>query len=77
MTDGQRGKATLSTISLHDKAAAQQLNSAAPACTRILIHGVPGPRSQRVDFRSRSVFALFDWGKNRFRMQELEVCFEQ
>jgi len=35
------------------------------------------PRAQRVDFRSRSLFGLFDWGKNRSRMQEFKSRFEQ
>jgi uncharacterized protein (DUF1499 family) len=35
------------------------------------------PQSQRVDFRSRSLFGLFDWGKNRSRMQEFKTRFEQ
>jgi uncharacterized protein (DUF1499 family) len=32
---------------------------------------------QRIDFRSRSLFGLFDWGKNRSRMQEFATRFEQ
>jgi len=35
------------------------------------------PPAQRVDFRSRSLFGLFDWGKNRSRMQEFRTRFEQ
>ena len=35
------------------------------------------PKAQRVDFRSRSLFGLFDWGKNRSRMQEFKLRFEQ
>ncbi len=35
------------------------------------------PQAQRVDFRSRSLFGLFDWGKNRSRMQEFKNRFEQ
>jgi uncharacterized protein (DUF1499 family) len=35
------------------------------------------PRAQRVDFRSRSLFGLFDWGKNRSRMQDFTTRFEQ
>jgi len=35
------------------------------------------PQAQRVDFRSRSLFGLFDWGKNRSRMQEFRTRFEQ
>ena len=34
-------------------------------------------QAQRVDFRSRSLFGLFDWGKNRSRMQEFKIRFEQ
>ena len=32
---------------------------------------------QRIDFRSRSQFGLFDFGKNRSRMQEFATRFEQ
>ncbi len=35
------------------------------------------PQTRRVDFRSRSLFGLFDWGKNRSRMQEFKSRFEQ
>ena len=35
------------------------------------------PQAQRVDFRSRSLFGVFDWGKNRSRMQEFTARFEQ
>lgn len=34
-------------------------------------------QAQRIDFRSRSLFGLFDFGKNRSRMQEFAVRFEQ
>ena len=34
------------------------------------------PQAQRIDFRSRSLFGLFDWGKNRSRMQEFKRRFE-
>ena len=33
--------------------------------------------AQRIDFRSRSLFGLFDWGKNRSRMQEFVSRFDQ
>jgi uncharacterized protein (DUF1499 family) len=35
------------------------------------------PQAKRIDFRSRSLFGLFDWGKNRSRMQEFQRRFEQ
>jgi uncharacterized protein (DUF1499 family) len=35
------------------------------------------PQAQRVDFRSRSLFGLFDFGKNRSRMEEFKVRFEE
>ena len=35
------------------------------------------PEAQRVDFRSRSLFGLFDWGKNSSRMQQFKTRFEQ
>jgi uncharacterized protein (DUF1499 family) len=35
------------------------------------------PQAQRIDFRSRSSFGLFDFGKNRSRMQEFVMRFER
>ena len=32
---------------------------------------------QRIDFRLRSLFGFFDWGKNRSRMREFAVRFER
>ncbi|SBT06392.1 exported hypothetical protein [Candidatus Propionivibrio aalborgensis] len=32
---------------------------------------------QRIEFRSRSLFGFFDWGKNRSRMREFTTRFEQ
>ena len=34
-------------------------------------------QSQSIDFRSRSLFGLFDWGKNHSRMQAFTIRFEQ
>ncbi len=34
-------------------------------------------QAQRIDFRSRSLFGLFDFGKNRSRMQEFATRFAQ
>jgi uncharacterized protein (DUF1499 family) len=34
-------------------------------------------QTQRIDFRSRSLFGLFDFGKNRSRMQEFATRFAQ
>ncbi len=34
-------------------------------------------QAQRIDFRSRSLFGLFDFGKNRSRMQAFATRFEQ
>lgn len=34
-------------------------------------------QAQRIDFRSRSQFGLFDFGKNRSRMEELATRFER
>lgn len=34
------------------------------------------PASQRIDFRSRSLFGLFDLGKNRSRMEEFSKRFQ-
>ena len=33
-------------------------------------------QAQRIDFRSRSLFGLFDFGKNRSRMQDFATRFE-
>lgn len=35
------------------------------------------PISQRIDFRSRSLFGLYDFGKNQSRMQEFVSRFEK
>jgi uncharacterized protein (DUF1499 family) len=35
------------------------------------------PQARRIDFRSRSLFGLYDWGKNRSRMREFATRFEQ
>jgi uncharacterized protein (DUF1499 family) len=34
-------------------------------------------QAQRIDFRSRSLFGLFDFGKNHSRMREFATRFEQ
>jgi uncharacterized protein (DUF1499 family) len=34
-------------------------------------------QAQRIDFRSRSLFGLFDFGKNHSRMQEFATRFQQ
>lgn len=34
-------------------------------------------QAQRIDYRSRSTFGLFDFGKNRSRMAEFSARFEQ
>jgi uncharacterized protein (DUF1499 family) len=34
-------------------------------------------QAQRIDYRSRSLFGLFDFGKNRSRMQAFAARFEQ
>ena len=34
-------------------------------------------QTQRIDFRSRSLVGLFDFGKNRSRMREFSTRFEQ
>jgi uncharacterized protein (DUF1499 family) len=34
-------------------------------------------QAQRIDFRSRSLFGLFDWGKNRSRMQDIAIRFAE
>lgn len=35
------------------------------------------PQAQRIDFRSRSLLGLYDFGKNRSRMREFSRRFEQ
>ena len=35
------------------------------------------PQGRRIDYRSRSSFGLFDFGKNRSRMREFSARFEQ
>ena len=35
------------------------------------------PAGQRIDYRSRSLFGLFDFGKNRSRMREFIARYEQ
>lgn len=35
------------------------------------------PQGKRIDFRSRSLFGLYDFGKNRSRMAEFRVRFDQ
>jgi uncharacterized protein (DUF1499 family) len=35
------------------------------------------PQGGRIDYRSRSLFGLFDWGKNRSRMDEVRERFKQ
>ena len=48
-----------------------------PAGSRDQVDLRLAPRARRVDFRSRSLFGLFDRGRNRSRMQELRGRFEQ
>jgi uncharacterized protein (DUF1499 family) len=48
-----------------------------PAGFRDQVDFLIDPQAQRVDFRSRSLFGLFDWGKNRSRMLEFKSRFEQ
>ncbi len=35
------------------------------------------PQAQRIDFRSRSLLGLYDFGKNRSRMRDFATRFEQ
>ena len=35
------------------------------------------PQARRIDYRSRSLLGLYDFGKNRSRMQDFAVRFEQ
>ena len=49
---------------------------ATPAGFRDQVDFLIDPASQRIDFRSRSLFGLFDLGKNRSRMEEFSKRFQ-
>ena len=48
-----------------------------PAGFRDQVNFKIDPQQRRIEFRSRSLFGLFDFGKNRSRMQEFATRFEQ
>jgi uncharacterized protein (DUF1499 family) len=56
---------------------AMEVTFITPAGFRDQVNFRIDPQAQRIDFRSRSTFGLFDFGKNRSRMQEFVMRFEQ
>ena len=48
-----------------------------PAGFRDQVDFVVDPDAKHIDFKSRSLFGVYDWGKNRSRMQEFRGRFEQ
>jgi uncharacterized protein (DUF1499 family) len=56
---------------------AMEVTFITPAGFRDQVNFRIDPQAQRIDFRSRSSFGLFDFGKNRSRMQEFVMRFER
>ncbi len=75
-----RLEATLKTFAeaqiVHREALAMQVIFTTPAGFRDQVDFQIDPAAQRIDFRSRSLFGLFDFGKNRSRMQEFAQRFQ-
>ncbi len=76
----QRLEATLKTFSeaqiVHRDALAMQVIFTTPAGFRDQVDFQINPVAESIDFRSRSLFGLFDFGKNRSRMQEFVQRFQ-
>lgn len=74
-------RATLATFSeatvVRDAPLALEVIFTTPAGFKDQVDFRVNPQARRVDFRSRSLFGLFDWGKNRSRMQEFRSRFER
>lgn len=74
-------KATLATFPeatvMRAEPLALELIFTTPAGFRDQIDFRIDAQAQRIDFRSRSLFGLYDFGKNRTRMQEFARRFEQ
>ena len=62
---------------IHSDALTMQVIFTTPMGFRDQVDFRINPQVQRIDFRSRSLFGLFDWGKNRSRMQAFTMRFEQ
>ena len=62
---------------VHSDALTLQVIFTTPMGFRDQVDFLINPQDQRIDFRSRSLFGLFDWGKNRSRMQAFTMRFEQ
>ena len=71
--------ATLKTFAeaqiVHRDALAMQVIFTTPAGFRDQVDFQVDPATARIDFRSRSLFGLIDFGKNRSRMQEFAQRF--
>jgi len=74
-------RATLATFSeasiVRSEPLALQAIFTTPAGFRDQVDFRIDSQARHVDFRSRSLFGLFDWGKNRSRMQEFKIRFER
>lgn len=62
---------------VHSDALTMQVIFTTPMGFRDQVDFRVNSKDQRIDFRSRSLFGLFDWGKNRSRMQAFTMRFEQ
>ena len=62
---------------IHSDALTMQVIFTTPMGFRDQVDFRINPQDRRIDFRSRSLFGLFDWGKNRSRMQAFTMRFEQ
>ncbi len=60
----------------HSEALSTQTIFTTPAGFRDQVDFQIDPVAQRIDFRSRSLFGLFDFGKNRSRMVEFAQRFQ-
>ena len=60
----------------HREKVSTQVIFTTPAGFRDQIDFLIDPVAQSVDFRSRSLFGLFDFGKNRSRMEEFGKRFQ-
>lgn len=71
--------ATLKTFAeaqiVHRDALSVQVIFTTPAGFRDQVDFQINPSTESIDFRSRSLFGLFDFGKNRSRMQEISRRF--
>jgi uncharacterized protein (DUF1499 family) len=62
---------------VHSDALTMQVIFTTPVGFRDQVDFRINSQDQRIDFRSRSLFGLFDWGKNRSRMQAFTARFAQ